>query len=99
VYVGTALDAAAYHNRLNVVKLLLDNGARGQVDEESSYGEDTISAAREQGGEMTRLISKVVGRKWDEIPVKSKGEARQVTRVYGDITAITADKRDLHLRG
>jgi len=47
MYVGTALDAAVYHNRLNVVILLLDSGACVQVDEESSYGEETMSAARE----------------------------------------------------
>ena len=65
MYVGTALDTAVYHNHLKVVQLLLDSGARVQIDE-SSYGDHTISAAREQGREMARLISKAVERKWDE---------------------------------
>lgn len=72
MYVGTALDAAVYHNRLNVVALLLDSGARVQVDEVSSYSEDTLSAAREQGREMARLISKAVGGKWIEGHAKGK---------------------------
>lgn len=98
MYVGTALDAAVYHNRPKVVKLLLDSGARVQIDKESSNGEDTMSAAREQGGEMARPISKAVGPKWDDERMKEKGKGRQVTWVYDDITAMTAGMRDLYLR-
>ncbi|KAJ4400114.1 hypothetical protein N0V91_008905 [Didymella pomorum] len=55
--VNSWYNAQVYHNRLNVVALLLDSGARVQVDE---------------GREMARLISKAVGGKWIEGHAKGK---------------------------
>ncbi|KAF1924043.1 uncharacterized protein M421DRAFT_425228 [Didymella exigua CBS 183.55] len=97
LYVGTALDAAVYHNRLDMVELLLDSGTRVHVDEESSYGEYTLSTAREQGSEMARLISAAVGQKWGR--ESQEGRRMHGSRADDDDDALTDNMRDLYLRG